>query len=168
MLALLQAVGTAEESQLSEYRVKAAFVFNFAKFIEWPPESFSDDTSQLVIGILGENPFGTDLDQTIQNKTINNHPLAIKQMRSLKEVTNCHILFISSSETARLPEILRTVRDKSILTVGESEGFIQAGGMINFTWEGKKIRFQINADAAKQAKLKISSKLLSLAIRPAQ
>ena len=168
ILTLLQAVGTAEESQLSEYRVKAAFVFNFAKFIEWPPESFSDDTSQLVIGILGENPFVSDLDQTIQNKTINNHPLAIRPMRSVKEVTNCHILFISSSETARLPESLRAVRGKSILTVGESGGFIQAGGMINFTWEGKKIRFQINDEAAKQAKLKISSKLLSLSLRPGQ
>jgi len=169
MLALMRAVvGTAQESQLSEYRVKAAFLFNFAKFVEWPPESFSDDTSQVVIGIFGGNPFGTDLTQTIQNKTINSHPLAVRQMRSLNEITNCHILFVSASETSRLNEILETVRGKSILTVGENEGFSQSGGMISFVWEGKKIRFQINEEVAKNAKLKISSKLLSLALPPAR
>jgi YfiR/HmsC-like len=168
ILTLLRAVeGTAEEAQLSEYRVKAAFVFNFAKFVEWPAESFSDDTSQLIIGILGENPFGTDLEQTIQGKTINSHPLAIRQMRSLNEIAKCHILFVSASETKRLAEIFHILGEKSILTVGEAEGFNEGGGMINFTWEGKKIRFQINDDAAKKAKLKISSKLLSLALRRA-
>jgi len=162
---LLPADASAQESQPSEYQVKAAFLFNFAKFVEWPSESFPNVTSPMVIGILGDNPFGSDLEQTIQNKTINNRPLVVKLLHSLIEATNCHILFISNSENKRLPEIIQTLRGTAVLTVGETGQFIETGGIINFVQEASKIRFQINDDAAKTARLKISSKLLSLAVR---
>src|SRR5664279_2589147 len=99
--------GRAQESQPTEYQIKAAFLFNFAKFVEWPPEAFADANSPLVIGVLGENPFGDDLERTIRGKTINNRPLVIKEFRSPAEATNCHVLFISTSEKQRLPEILK-------------------------------------------------------------
>jgi hypothetical protein len=160
--------GRAQESQPTEYQIKAAFLFNFAKFVEWPPAAFAEATSPMVIGVLGENPFRDDLERTIQGKTINNRPLVIKEFRSPAEATNCHVLFISTSEKQRLPEILKSLHGTSVLTVGETDRFIETGGMINFVAEGNKIRFQINEVAAESAGLKISSKLLSLASRPAR
>ncbi|HWX18719.1 MAG TPA: YfiR family protein [Candidatus Binatia bacterium] len=159
--------GGAQESPPTEYQIKAAFLFNFAKFVEWPKTAFAGVTAPIVIGILGENPFHDDLARVTRNKTIDDHPLVIKELRSPGEAANCHILFISTSEKKRLPEILGSLRGASVLTVGEMDRFTEAGGMINFVLEGSKIRFQINKDAATSAGLKISSKLLSLASRPA-
>ena len=161
---LLTIVGArALDPQRAEYQIKAAFVFNFAKFVEWPPTAFPNTGSPIVIGILGENPFQDELQQTIRDKTLNNRPLLIKQFASLGESTNCHILFISASEKKRLPEIFEAVRGTSVLTVGETDRFIETGGMVNLVHEGSKIRFQINEPVAKSAGLKISSKMLSLA-----
>jgi hypothetical protein len=164
-LVWLLSVGSsrAQESPPTEYQLKAAFLLNFAKFVEWPPAAFAEVTSPIVLGILGENPFGDALERTIRAKTINNRRLEIKPFPSSAEATNCHILFISTSEKARLPEILASLRGASVLTVGETDRFTETGGMINFVRQGNKIRFQINEVAAKSAGLKISSKLLSLA-----
>jgi hypothetical protein len=160
--------GRAQESPPTEYQLKAAFLLNFAKFVEWPPAAFAETRSPILLGILGENPFGDAVEQTIRGKTINNRPLMVKQFRLAAEATNCHILFIGASEKARLPEILAAFRGTSVLTVGEMDRFTETGGMINFVRQGNKIRFQINEVAAKSVGLKISSKLLSLASRPAQ
>jgi len=118
----------------------------------------------MVIGILGDDPFGGDLDRTLRSKLINEHPLRIEKLPSPTEATNCHILFICSSEKQRTAEILKGLQSTSVLTVSETEGFTDAGGMINFVKASNKIRFQINDPAARKAKLKISSKLLSLAM----
>lgn len=160
--------GRAQDSQPSEYQLKAAFLFNFAKFVEWPPRAFASDTSPIVVGVLGQNPFGADLESTVQNKAINNRPFTIKEFRSAAEATNCHILFISTSEKEHLPEILEPLQGASVLTVSESPNFIESGGIINFVREGNKIRFQVSDEAAKRAGLKISSKLLSLAVSSAK
>jgi hypothetical protein len=161
--------GRAQESQPTEYQIKAAFLFNFAKFVEWPPAAFAEATSPMIIGILGDNPFGEDLEKTVSNKTVNNRPITIKkEFRSLADATNCHMLFISTSEKQRLPEIFKALRGASVLTVGETDRFTETGGMINFVLEGNKTRFQINEATAKSAGLKISSKLLSLALRTAR
>jgi hypothetical protein len=157
--------GRAQESPPTEQQLKAAFLLNFAKFVEWPPTAFGGVTSPIVLGILGDNPFGEVLEQTIRGKTISNRPLVVKPFRSSAETTNCHILFICASEKARLPEILAGLRGASVLTVAEMDRFTETGGMINFIRQGNKIRFQINKVAAKSAGLKISSKLLSLASR---
>jgi uncharacterized protein DUF4154 len=166
LLVFLSGYGRAQNSQPTEYQIKAAFIFNFARFIEWPPKAFSRTTSPLVIGILGENPFHNDLQRTIGGKTVDDHPLVINELSSPAEATNCHILFISTSEKPRLPQILNVLKGASVLTVGEMDRFTENGGMINFVQEGTKIRFQINNGAATSAGLKISSKLLSLALRP--
>ena len=164
-LLLAAAFGHAQAPPPSEYQLKAAFLFNFAKFIDWPPGAFADDKSPFTIGILGDNPFGSDLEQTVAGKKINDHPITIQTFRAAAEATNCHILFISTSEKKRLPEIIQSLRGTTVLTVGETEQFIETGGMVNFVQEASKIRFQINDGAAKAARLKISSKLLSLAVR---
>jgi hypothetical protein len=164
---LLLALGSsrAQDAQPSEYQLKAAFLFNFAKFVEWPPEVFSEPAAPIVIGIIGENPFGKDLEDIVRDKKINARALIIKPIVSLDDGKKCHLLFISTSEKNRLPEIFQVLGKASVLTVGETDQFTQNGGVINFVREGNKIRFEISDDAAKRAGLKISSKLLNLAVR---
>ena len=165
VLPLARANGLGQEAQPTEYQVKAAFLFNFAKFIEWPTTALPKPNSPLLIGVLGENPFQDELDKTLQNKKVDEHPLIARQCHSTAEATNCQILFISSSEKARLPQIIKGLEGTSVLTVGEVDRFNEAGGMINFFFEGGRIRFRINNDAATKAGLKISSRLLSYASR---
>jgi hypothetical protein len=169
LLLLMAAVGAgAQAPQPSEYQLKAAFLFNFAKFVEWPPEAFAEPGAPFIIGVLGDNPFGGELERTIQGKSINGRPLKVKEFASLAEAKGCQILFVSNSETKRLPAIFSGLQGSNVLTVGESAPFAENGGMINFVLENNKIRFQINDQAARNAGLKISSKLLSLAVRPAR
>ena len=156
--------GLAQEKP-TEYQIKAAFMFNFAKFVDWPPEAFSATNSPIIIGIVGKNVFGSDLENTIRDKTVNNRRFQFIPVASSSEATNCHILFISPSEKDNLKKILEGLHNASVLTVSETDQFIKAGGMINFVIEDNKIRFQISDDAAKKARLRISSKLLSLAAR---
>jgi len=159
-LLFISRCGLAQE-QPTEYQIKAAFIFNFAKFVEWPAAALPKSTSPIIIGVLGENPFRDNLEKTIHNKTVDDHPLLVKLFRSVAEATNCHILFISSPEAPRLPQILKTLQGASILTVGEMDRFTENGGMINFVFDGNKIRFKINNEVATRAGLKISSKLLN-------
>jgi hypothetical protein len=166
-LLLTTSASRTQSSPPSEYQIKAAFLFNFARFVEWPTKAVAGSSSPMVIGILGENPFHDDLEKTIHNKTIDGHPLVVQEFRSLAEATNSNILFISNSEKARLEEIFKGLKGTTVLTVGETEHFTESGGMINFVMEGTKIRFQINNDAASAAGLKISSKLLLLALHSA-
>src|SRR6266567_5537920 len=165
-LALLAAsVLSAEEPQPSEYQLKAVFLYNFAKFVEWPREAFASPSTPFTIGVIGQSPFGDELDRTVRNKTLNGHPIAIKYLRTISEASKCHILFICTSERKRLPDILKAASGGNILTVAETDRFLQAGGMIRFVMEEKKVRFDINDEAAKSASLRISSKLLSVARR---
>ena len=152
------------QEQPSEYQIKAAFLFNFAKFVEWPPQAFPQTNSPIVIGVLGKNLFGNELEKTIRDKRVNNRPFKFKNLGSAVEATNCHILFISSSEKDNLAKIVAGLHNASVLTVSDTEGFIKAGGMINFTIEDTKIRFEISDAAAKKAGLQVSSKLLSLSV----
>jgi hypothetical protein len=147
----------------SEYEIKAAFLYNFANFVEWPPKAQADANGTIIIGILGDDPFGSTLEQIIANKTINGHRIEIKRFKSLRELKPCHILFINSSEDNRLEKILNIVEDWHVLTVSEIDGFTKNGGIINFYVENKRVRFEINTDNAKKMGLKISSKLLKLA-----
>jgi hypothetical protein len=149
----------------SEYEIKAAFLFNFAKFVEWPPQAFSGSNAPIVVGVFGKNVFGDSLKKTVRDRTVNHHPFEFKEVTSANQATNCHILYISPSIQGELPAVIRNLHNASVLTVGETEEFIKAGGMINFIIEDRKVRFQINDEAATKAGLKISSKLLSLAAR---
>jgi hypothetical protein len=168
VLGLLIAGGSrAQDAQPSEYQVKAAFIFNFAKFIDWPPGAFADSRSPLCIGIFGENPFGGNLERTVHDKTLNNRPIVVKDCRTLDEAKKCHLLFIGTSEKKVLQEILDGLAGTNILTIGETETFIKSGGMINFFREGNRFRFEINDEAARKAGLKIDSKLLGLGKKPA-
>jgi hypothetical protein len=148
----------------NEYQVKAVFLYNFAQFVEWPAVAFSDPQAPLVIGVLGTDPFGSLLDETVRGEAIGNRPLLVQRYQRLDEVGHCHILFIGRSELSRLDTIVGTLRSRGVLTVGDIDNFAQRGGMIQFTTENNKIRLRINLGAARNAHLIISSKLL----RPAE
>jgi len=145
-----------------EYQVKAAFLFNFAQFVEWPPAAFADAAAPFCIGILGDDPFGTALDQTLQGETIHNRKLIVERSRRVEDLKDCQIIFISKSEKGRVFEILSQLNARPALTVSEVEGFTRRGGGINFYREGNRVRFEINPGAAQREGLKISSQLLSL------
>ena len=145
-----------------EYTVKAAFLYNFAKFVEWPAGAFSGSTSPIVIWVLGEDPFGDALG-SLKGKTANGRPIVVRYAANLGELERCHLLFVSASEKANLPKILQTTKGWSILTVGDMNGFAQDGGIINLVNEEQRIRIEVNMEAAQLSRLKISSKLLALA-----
>jgi hypothetical protein len=151
------------QEPLPEYQVKAAYLFNFLKFVEWPEDKFPDPLAPSVIGISGDDPFGNALRQIIIGKTAQGRDIVIHKYHSGEEIRRAHILFISPSEKKGLPQILSSLRGSSALTVADTHGFIEAGGMIQFQSENDRIRFAINVDATSRAKLKISFKLLSLA-----
>jgi len=153
------AVG-AQAQSATEYQLKAAFLFNFAKFIEWPPGSFPDASAPLRICIFGRDPFGDQLRNITNEKTVNKRKLEVADLLHAK---SCHILFIASPEKASMKQILEGLGGASVLTVGESKGFAEQGGMINFVLETDRVQFEVNRKAAEQAGLKISSKLLSVA-----
>jgi hypothetical protein len=165
-LLLAVMIGHAQNSSPAprEYQLKAAFLYNFAKFIDWPPEAFAVDNAHFIIGILGDNPFGNDLQQTVKDKNISGREIAVRLFHTVGEVTNCQILFISSSEKKRYSDIIRSLHSAAILTVTENDQSKDSDVMINFVQESGKIRFQIKDSAAKAAQLRISSKLLSLAV----
>ena len=143
---------------VDEYQVKAAFLFNFAKFVEWPPHSFASPSDPIAICILGPNPFGHVLEDVVRGKTVDGHDFVVRQITKMNQANGCQILFIAGARKQ-----LAEQPPPGMLIVGESEKFAQSGGIIGFRLESGKVRLEINIDAAEQRKLRISSKLLSLA-----
>lgn len=145
--------------------MKAAFLFNFAKFVEWPDRSFESPQSAFRICVIGQDPFGGALDEYL-GKTIEGRPVQLARYPSangLAETRHCQILFISASEKTHFHEVIESLRGDSALLVGDADGFAASGGTIEFTLEDNHIRFSINPEAAQRADLKLSSKLLALA-----
>jgi hypothetical protein len=153
----------AEAAITSEYQVKAAFLFHFVQFVDWPDETFKGASSPLTYCTIGVDPFHGALDASLAGKTIGARPFRVLHFKQPREIGGCQVLFIGAEEKKLLPAILAGIKGNSVLTVGESEHFVQGGGMIGFLLEENKIRFEINLEAAKKAKLKISSRLLALA-----
>lgn len=155
--------GPAFPASLQEYQVKAVFLFNFTQFVDWPDRSFPDAGKPIAICILGDDPFDGYLDETVRGERVDNRTLVVRRLTSAEDSTGCQVLFISDSESARLDAILDRVKDASILTVGDTRGFGERGGIVGFVTEGNHVRLRINVDAAKAAGLTISSKLLRVA-----
>ena len=147
-----------------EYEVKAAMLYNFIRFVEWPPNSWKDARAPLVVGVFGTDPFGAILDQTLQEKTYGGRTIQIRRVRSVSEIDGCNVLFIARSERKHLTEILRPAHTAGMLTISDMEDFVSSGGAIGFVLVDSKIRFEINSSSASRAGLTISSKLLRLAL----
>ncbi len=153
----------AQAAKASETQVKAVFLFNFAQFVDWPPEAVPDSQTPLVIGILGSDPFGDFLDATVRGEHRGARPFVVQRYQRVEDITRCDILFISRSAGDRPEEILGRLKNRPILTVSDADGFAERGGMIRFVTDRSRIRLQVNPVAAEAAHLTISSKLLRVA-----
>lgn len=152
-----------QETQPSENLIKAAFLYNFTKFVEWPPAAFADSTDPIVIGILGDDPFGELLDQAVEEKISKGRRIIIERYGQIDSLDTCHILFVSSSEKDNLDQVLEYLEGSSVLTVGEMKDFARQGGAIGYVMVRSRVRLEINTDATRRAGLKTSSKLLIVA-----
>ncbi len=161
LLAML--VRTAAAQSATEYQVKAAFLFNFAKFVEWPADAFPNADAPLQICVLGQDPFGRDFEQVIEDKAVNGHRLEVAHPDGVPQSRACQILFIASSEKQRVRGILRDLVGASVLTVGDTSGFATMGGVINFVLDENRVRFEINVKAAERSHLRLSARLLTVA-----
>lgn len=146
-----------------EYPVKLAFLYNFTKFVEWPPGSYRDPGAPLAICIVGRDPFSPDIEGDLRTRIVGRHPVEVLTLKPTDTLRVCHMVFIPATENGQADKIVRDLKGSSTLTVGETEGFAELGGIINLTVAGNNVHFEVNQLAAQRAGLKISSKLLSLA-----
>lgn len=146
-----------------EYDLKAVFLYNFATFAAWPESAFPQKETPLIIGVLGDDPFGRVIDDVVADETVNGRKLLVQRYRRIQDIQQCHILFISRSEADRLDRVLGYVKDKPILAVSDIDRFATAGGMVGFINQGNRVQLEVNAQAVKEAGLTLSSKLLRLA-----
>ena len=148
----------------AEYQVKAAYLFNFGQFVEWPLQAYDSPTAPFVIGVVGDDPFGKTLDEVVAGESLGGHPLVVRRFRNPEDISACNILFIGRSEAGRLEETLKVLKGRSVLTVTDIAGAERRGAIIVLVNDNNRIRMRINVAAAKASNLVISSKLL----RPAE
>jgi len=153
----------AQAARPSEYQVKAVFLFNFAQFVDWPPEAVADSQAPLTIGVLGENPFGDVLDATVRGERRGARSFVVRRYQRVEDIKICDILFISRPEGDRPEGVLADLKRRPILTVSDADGFAEHGGMIGFVTDRNRIRLKINLGVVQAAHLTISSKLLRVA-----
>lgn len=164
MLTLAAAVRIRAQTNPSlEYQVKAAFLFSFTKFIEWPSDAFHGDDAPITLCVFRHDPFGSALDEIIQGKTIKNHQVLARRVNEFPDLKSCQLVFVGKGEDKGLSEVLNSLKGTSALVVGETDAFAERGGGIQFFLEASQLRFAINVDAVQRARLTVSSKLLSLA-----
>lgn len=154
----------AENQRPTESQVEAAYLFNFGKFVDYPPSVEEKKTEPFVICVLGDDPFGSALDGLLAKGTVKGKGLSARRIVRLQDASVCHVLFISSSEASRVGKIIATLGNTSVLTVSDMPQFVEHGGMIQFVLEGGKVRFEVNLTAAESAGLALSSELLKVAV----
>lgn len=152
----------AQNKPALEYQVKAAFLFNFTRFVNWPESPFKSGTDPFVIGIIGNDPFGPYIEELVDGESFGDHPIIIERYTDVKEIGNCQILYVNSNDAKMVKEVLAACAHKNILTVSDASRFASLGGVIGFYKEQNKIKVQINVKAAKAAEVEISSKLLKI------
>jgi len=153
----------AQSNDEGEYRLKLAFLYNFAQFVQWPSDTFRNAGAPLTICVAGNNPFQGDLEQSLRERMAGSHPIQVRRLKPDDDPRACQMIFVRAGENGAALRILIEQKNSSTLTVGEAKGFAERGGMINLTREEKRLRFEVNLNAAAQSRLKISSKLLALA-----
>lgn len=159
LISLLAGIAHAE---LTPDEVKAAFLYNFSKFVQWPAASFDDSKAPLVIGVLGSDGFGDLLTRFVTGKTVGGRGLVVRHGTSLERIGRCHLLFVSGTESPAIGESIDSSADESVLTVGEADDFISAGGMVQLGLVENRVRFAISRDRAERVGIRISSKVLNL------
>jgi hypothetical protein len=160
LLAPVSAFAANDGKGVGEYELKAAFLFNFARFVEWPADAFPSATSPITIGILGADPFGATLDGIVANEDVRARRLVVRRFATLEDVRPCHMLFVTTKESRRMKDLVARLGSGSTLTVGESGDFTAQAGMIGFETVHNRLKLRINLAAARAARLTISSQLL--------
>ncbi|MBZ5695847.1 MAG: YfiR family protein [Acidobacteriia bacterium] len=153
----------AQQPKPSEYQVKAAYIYNFGRFVTWPANATAEQDGSFAICVLGKDPFGPVLDSTLAGESLDGKPVAIRRLQKPQDAPGCRILFINSTEENHLHEILTALDDEAILTVSDMPDFSRRGGMIQFVLDGERVRFEVNLARAENAKLTLSSELLKVA-----
>jgi hypothetical protein len=153
----------ADDPETLEYRVKAAFLYKFAGYVEWPEALFAQPNTPVTIGVLGAEPVVAELAQLVTGRTVNNRTITVKRLKAGESLSGIHILFIGGAESARLNQLLPLAQPRAILTVTESEGALARGSVINFIVADRRVRFEISLGSAEKSKLKLSSRLLAVA-----
>lgn len=166
MLVLLSVLGppvAAQEAPVGEADVKAAFIFHFTTLIEWPKQAFEEEGSRMTVGVFGDEEFAKLLRTVLADKKAHGRPFEVKRLTNVADAKNCQILFFREGETRKMGTAYEAIKKLPVLTIGESDEFMEQGGMINLFFEDKQLRFEINPPTAENAKLTVSSKLLRLA-----
>ncbi len=153
----------AESASIREYQIKAAFLYNFTKFVEWPADKFTDENAPMILCVIGVDPFGPTLEHAVRGRKIKGRAIIVKRKIGINGLKRCHVLFVSSSERENIRDIVASLAGASVLTTGDMDRFANLGGIINLLKRGNKIRFEINSSAAAQSGLKLSSYLMGLA-----
>jgi hypothetical protein len=153
----------AQVAPTPEPSVKAVFIYNFTRFVDWPEEAFSGPSAPFIIGIVGEDPLGAVLLETVAGEKVGNHPIRVQHVQLASELKECHLLYINLKDAKQLTQTLALMNQRPVLTVGEAPTFSRQGGMIRFQTRNNKIRLEINPVALRAAQLGISSKLLQVA-----
>lgn len=161
--ACLLSVASSAQSTADEYQLKAAFLFHFTQYVEWPAEATGEDNSPFLICIVGEDPFQNSLEDAIKGKLVVGKAAKIRHIRQVEDGQKCHLIFLGNNESGRVSQLPESLKHAPVLTVGESADFLKNGGIIRFCMEGNKVRFEVSQEAAQGANLKISSRLLLLA-----
>jgi len=164
LAALLNGSMRGQELAPSEYQVKAVWLLNFARFAEWPTNAFPDPRAPFVVGVVGKDPFGKNLERAFEGKVFKGRPFAFKRISSRVQTQGCHILFIPSSEGRRIRDWPERLKGEAVMTVSEVEGFLDYGGTVNFVLKDNTVRFEINVKAAQSAGLKLNANLLKVAV----
>lgn len=160
---LMWAPTLSRAEKAEEYKVKAAFFYHFANFVDWPASTFKATNGHLRICVMGKDPFGESLDATLSNKSVGDHPFEIRRNPAANQLRHCHLLYLPSSGSSKLQALQHRIANEDVLTVGETRDFMRQGGMVQFFVDNQKIRFAINTNVVNQTNLKVSSKLLRLA-----
>jgi len=154
---------SALEASLTEYQVKAALLFKFVRYTDWPAVAFADASSPYVVGVAGRDPFGKDLEKVLEGKIVKGRKFLFKRVAADQDMRACHLLFVSSSERRRSADLLKKLAGMPVLTVGESSDFLDQGGVINFLIKNESVQFDINLEPARFARLKLDANLLAVA-----
>jgi hypothetical protein len=162
---LLGAVGlAAQQTATSEFQVKAAYIYNFGKFVKWPADAPANQGKSFIVCVLDQDPFGLTLQSTLKGESVGGRPVSVTRLSHAQDAAACHILFISSTHGKDLTDILAAVDDSAVLTISDIHDFSKRGGMIQFVLEGDRIRFEINLASAEKSHLTLASELLKVAI----
>lgn len=153
----------AEGGDALEHRVKAAFLYKFAGYVEWPPALLAQADTPVTIAVMGAEPIAVELSQMVVGRTVNGRSLTVRRVRPGDSLAGVHVLFVGKTENARLPQLAQSAQPRSILTVSESDGALTRGSIINFVLADGRVRFEIARDTAEKSGLKLSSRLLAVA-----